>query len=373
MTRTEDRVTVSPERVEMLCDLGRWEEAVPLVHRLLTVEPENESAWCLLAQCRIGLGQFEAALAAARQAAVLAPGDEWPQRLISFACTHLGLPEEALRAAREAVRLDPHSWQTYARLAAAAVRPPTGRPRDRAERAGRAGSAGAIRGEAMQAAERALTLAPDEPQVQLIYGTVAASGGRRVEAERAYRTALALDPQNSGAHHLLAALRLRRRSGPVGLAEAATGFATALSADPTAHLSRRSLELTLRVFLGRATYGLFVTAYLSQLFAVGSTPWSRLTPILLLALPLLFVVGFLRRLPPQVRSFLGRMLLRGTTGLATGLGGLSVAVMVVDVVAARSARPGLAALAAVIALLARGVLYLDTRRLVRPKVKAVPR
>jgi len=145
--------------------------------------------------------------------------------------------------------------KTHVRLAAALSRQEAGLGR-RALRA-RPGP-----DEAAAAAARAMALAPDEPQVQLIHGSVEAGRGRPVEAERAYRAALALDPQSSGAHHLLAALRLRRRRGPAALAEAAAGFVTALSVDPTAQVSRRSLELTLQAFLGRVTYGVFAVAYL---------------------------------------------------------------------------------------------------------------
>ena len=363
MTRSDNLTAVSPERVELLCDLERWADALPLVSRLLATEPENELAWCLLAQCQLGLGDYEAALTAAGRAAALAPDSEWPHRLLSFAATHLGRRDDAVRAAREAVRLDPGAWQTHARLAAAACRGEAGRgrlnPRARPNRA-----------EAALAAERALALAPDEPQVQLIYGSVAASLGRRAVAEHAYRTALQLDPQSSGAHHLLAALRLRYRVGSIGLAEAATGFATALTADPTAQVSRHSLELTLRVFVGRAAYGLFITAYLSQLFAVRSAPWSRAIPVLLMALPVLFVIGFLQRLTPQLRAFLRQLLRRGATAVAVWLEGLGVVLIMTGVFAPQSVRPALAGVAAIIALVARLVLYLDTRRSLRPRARA---
>jgi tetratricopeptide (TPR) repeat protein len=349
---------VSPERVELLCDLERWADAHPLVRRLLASEPENDGAWCLLAQCELGLGRYESALTAAGQAVTLAPEHEWPYRLVSFAASQLGRHGTAVHAARAAVRLEPEVWQTHARLAAAASRGSAGRRGSRARQS---------RAEAVRAAERALALAPDEPQVQLIYGSVAAARGQRAVAERAYRIALRLDPQSSGAHHQLAALRLRRRSGPVGLADAATGFATALSADPTAQVSRHSLELTLRMFLGRAAYGLFVAAYLSLLFAVWSAPWSRAIPLLLLALPILFVAGFLRRLAPALRSFLGRLLRRGWTAVALGLEAFSVVLIVAGVFPPQALRPGLGVAAAICALLARLVLYLDLRRLLRSR------
>ena len=363
MHRFDSRTSVNPQQVEMLCDLERWADALPLVSRLLASEPENEVAWCLLAQCQLGLGHFESALSAAGRAAALAPDSEWPHRLVSFAATSLGQHADAVRAAREAVRLDPEAWQTQARLAAAAVRQQAGQSRlDRLTQP--------TRDEAAGAADRALALAPDEPQVQLIYGTVAASQGQRAIAERAYRAALQLDPQNSGAHHLLAALQLRRRTGPVGLAEAATGFATALTADPTAQVSRHSLELTLRVFLARAAYGLFATAYLSLVFAIRSAPWSRAIPLLLLTLPALFVIAFVRRLSPQLRSFLRQLLSRGSTAVAIGLELFGAGLMSVGVIAGQSVRPGLAVAAATSCLLARLVLFLGTRRLLRSRAQS---
>lgn len=358
--RSDSLTAVSPHRVELLCDLERWVDALPLVHRLLAAEPDNELAWCLLAQCQLGLGDHEAALTAAGTAAALAPDHEWPYRLASFAATNLGRHDEAVRAARESVRLDPHAWQTHARLAAAATRL-------NARRGRLDGRARPSRAEAAEAAERALALAPDEPQVQLIYGTVAAGQGRRTVAERAYRTALQLDPQSSAAHHLLAALILRRRTGSHGLAQAASGFATALSTDPTAQVSRRSLELTLRVFLGRAGYGLFVTAYLSALFAGWSAPWSRAIPMLLLALPVLFVLGFVRRLSPALRSFLHQLLHRRATATAVWLEVGCILLMSAGVFAPQPVRPALAAAAAISALIARLVLYLDTRQLLRSR------
>jgi tetratricopeptide (TPR) repeat protein len=267
-----------------------------------------------------------------------------------------------------AIRLEPDAWQTHARLAAALARRDAGQPRQSLGRKPIAGHT-----EAADAAERALALAPDEAQVQLIYGSVAANQGRRTEAERAYRAALVLDPQSSGAHHLLAALRLRRRTGPAGLARAARGFATALTADPKAQVSRRSLELTLRVFAGRAAYCLFVVAYVSQLFAGRSAPWARAIPVLLLSLPVLFVLRFLHRLTPQLRSFLQQLLRRGSTAVAAGLEVLSVVLILSGVPAPQPARPMLAITAAVIALLARLTFYLDTRKLTRPPRTSTPK
>ena len=360
MTSADSLTAADPARVELLCDLERWADALPLISRLLAGEPENNVAWCLLAQCHLGLGRPEPALSAARSAAALDPENEWPHRLISFAATNLGRHDEAVQAARESVRLEPEAWQTHVRLAAAVTRQNAGLSR-RARRQ----RARTMPDEAVTAADRAMALAPDEPQVQLIYGSVAAGHGRTAVAERAYRAALALDPQSSGAHHLLAALRLRRRGGPAGLADAATGFVTALTVDPSAQVSRRSLELTLRVFLARVAYGLFVVAYLSQAFALGTAAWARVVPMLLLALPAWFVIGFRQRLSPPLRSFLRQLLSRGAPAVAAGLEVTSVVLILIGALAPQPVRALAAISAAVVALFARLALHLDTRRLLR--------
>jgi hypothetical protein len=97
------------------------------------------------------------------------------------------------------------------------------------------------------------------------------------------------------------------------------------------------------------------------LFAVRSTPSSRVIPLLLLALPVLFVVSFLGRLPPALRSFLRHGLNHGPRAVAVGLVALGVGLVGAGVFAPQALRPGLAGVAAMIVLIARLVLYLDGR------------
>jgi tetratricopeptide (TPR) repeat protein len=333
--------TVALERLDLLCELERWAEAAALSGRLLSTEPDDDTVWCVLARCRLGLGQPEAALDAAWRATALAPESEWPYRLASFASSQLGRHDDAVHAAREAVRLEPGLWQTHARLAGAAGQHPRGAQ------------------EAVRAADQALALAPDEPQAQLIYGSVAAGQGRHQQAERAFRSVLELDPQNAGAHHLLASVHLRRLTGgPAALADAATGFATALSTDPTAEISRQSLEQTLRLFLGRTAYFLFIASYLGLLFADRSTPAARAVPVLLVMLPILFVAGFVNRLSPALRRFLQRLLARPRLTVAAGLEVCCVVLVTAGAFASQPVHAGLAIAAPVTALVARLIVYL---------------
>jgi tetratricopeptide (TPR) repeat protein len=355
VSRTGTPPGLAADRVEVLCELERWSDALPLLGQVLAGDPENDVAWCRLAQCHLGLGRPEAAMSAAGRAAALAPDTEWPHRLFSFAASSLGEHDLAIRAAREAVRLEPLAWPTHLRLAAALLRS--------CARAGRYDrQARAVRAEAGQAAAEALALAPNEAQVHLVHGSVAAAQGRPADAERAYRTALSLEPNSSSAHHLLAGLQLHRSVGAAGLADAVSGFATALAADPTAQPSRHSLETALRIFLGRAAYGLFAAAYLGQLFSAGAALWTRTVPLLLLAAPLLYVARFTRRLRPAPRAFLGRLLTRRPVTAATGLCVLAVLLMIAASPAPAPARAALAGSAAFVALTGRVMLFVTFRR-----------
>jgi len=87
----------------------------------------------------------------------------------------------------------------------------------------------------------------------------------------------------------------------------------------------------------------------------------------LMALPLLFVLGFVRRLSPALRSFLRQLLRRRATAAAIRLESGCILMMSAGVFAPQPVRPALAAAAAISALIARLVLYLDTRRLLRSR------
>jgi predicted Zn-dependent protease len=208
-------------RAQTFCELGRFAEAVPTVAAIITEEPRNVEAWCLMAQAQLGNERPGAALEAARAAASLDPAREQPLRLLSVALSDLGRDEEAAEAALGATQREPESWQAHVRLAhALAVF------RNRL-------------GDARRAAERALALKPDDPGPHMALGTVALAAGLRADAAAAFCAALAVDPLCGEAHNQLAGVeamgprrglrpmwsRLLRRSSRQGpAAEAADAF-----------------------------------------------------------------------------------------------------------------------------------------------------
>jgi Flp pilus assembly protein TadD len=333
---------VEIERARALCELARFDDAVPLLRRAVAAEPQNAGAWCLLARAELGRHHDEDAFQAAGTALSLAPDDEWPHRLTSVALGRLGRHEESLAMARAATRVAPYAWPAFVQLAHAAAL------------SGRSG-----RDEALAAARQAVMLAPHEAESHLALGAVARARKRYKEAESAFRTALAIDPQHSAAHNELARLHLRKNrfAGAASLADAAGGFTNAVRANPGADASRRNLDLVIRVFLCRVAYLIFLDAYLAGYALSGSAAVSvRLLPIVLLAVPARFAWHFVRRLSPDLQRHLRRLLLGRVLRIPAGLEAVAVALLLVAVVAPPQARTAAAGLAAATALLAR--LYL---------------
>ena len=333
---------VEIERARALCELARFDDAVPLLRRAVAAEPQNAGAWCLLAQAELGRRHDEDALQAAGTALSLAPDDEWPHRLTSVALERLGRHEESLAMARAATRVAPYAWPAFVQLAHAAAL------------SGRSG-----RDEALAAARQAVMLAPHEADSHLALGAVARARQRYKAAESAFRTALAIDPQHSAAHNELARLHLRKNrfAGAASLADAAGGFTNAVRANPGADASRSNLDLVIRVFLCRVAYLIFLDAYLAGYALSGSAAVSvRLLPIVLLAVPARFAWRFVRKLSPDLQRHLRHLLLGRVLRIPAGLEAVAVALLLVAVVAPPQARTAAAGLAAATALLAR--LYL---------------
>jgi hypothetical protein len=55
-------------QASVLLDLKRYDEAASLLARIVTAEPQNSRAWCLLATAHLGAGRYEEAAAAASRA-----------------------------------------------------------------------------------------------------------------------------------------------------------------------------------------------------------------------------------------------------------------------------------------------------------------
>jgi tetratricopeptide (TPR) repeat protein len=276
------------------------------------------------------------------------PESEWPHRLASIALRRRGDHTEALWHAREAVRLEPDGWRCSVNLVHTL------------------GDRRTHRAEARSAAERALELAPHEVDAHMVVGSVAAAQGRAAEAEAAYRNALALDPQCSAAHNELARLKLRKTGflRPSSLAEAATGFATAVRADPRSSTSRRNLESVLRTFVARVAYLIFLDAwFVARPTSSADRRGVLILAVVALAIPAAFAARFVSSATPTVRRHLLAIVLRDSRITPTVICELlAITALVAAAAAPTGAQATCALVAAGLSLLGRLILWAQSGR-----------
>ena len=361
MTEQAEQAFLEVERARTLIGLGRYDEAATALHQFLGRDPENGQGWCLLAQAQLGREDPQAALEAADRAAAFVPESSWAHRLRSLALSGLGDHEEAIAAGLAAIKWAPNDWQAYASLAGLFARVKS------------------RRSEAMPAAEYAVALAPNEARAHLSLGIAAAANGKRKEAEEAFRNALGIDPQNSAAHNELARLRLRKSRfvGGAKLAEAAGGFQTAIQADPRGSVSRHNLELTLRTFLGRLSYLIFIVAWIFWRVVSPVVPGSPATPgssqsgsghlsvviLVLLCAPAIYGWRFVSRLRPELRQHLRYTITHGRIATVAAVQLVAILLLLYTALASPSNPRGTAAAAFCLTLVARLLLVNDINKL----------
>ena len=184
-------------RAAELTARGLPRKAIELLQPALVVNPLHGEAWCRLAAAYLDAGEPDPALNAAKRALVLDGDPAWAQRLTALALSELGRHTEAVVAARECVRRKPGDWRCQVVLAEVLAGSPEG---------GR---------EAVEVAREATHLAPTEARAFQVLGDSALRVRDWGTAERAYRTALRLDPGDEDVRANLATVRRKRGGAPV--------------------------------------------------------------------------------------------------------------------------------------------------------------
>lgn len=161
------------QRAELLADLGQYEEAA---QELVPAPPTDVAAATLLARVRLAAGARREALAATDAAVGAGVQDRGLLIARGLALAELGRVDDAAAQAEQVLGLG--AVDAYAQTSAAMILAMV--------RNGRV---------ALDAAWEGVRLAPEAPRGHLVLGLVAAGLGLDEIAQRAYREALALDPQ----------------------------------------------------------------------------------------------------------------------------------------------------------------------------------
>ena len=175
-----EQVQVLIERVAALQEIGRHEEALPMLQRALAGDPDNPQLLGHLALAYYGTGRNRKALTSANRAAAMDPHNEWPHRIRCGALLNLRKYRQAVEAGEDAVRLDPEGLGSLSVLAEALMR------------AGKTD-------EALEVAQRGVELHPDDPTIHRIAGDVHGDLGDWASAEESYRLSLAINPESYSA------------------------------------------------------------------------------------------------------------------------------------------------------------------------------
>jgi len=197
------------------------EKALKLLDRMVAIHPEDEGAHYLQAQALANLGLTEAAEAAASRAAELAPKQPRNFNLRGVLRNTLGQTDLALEDFETALALDPANVDTLINISLPLAR------QTRYD-------------EALEAARRAVTLAPAHIGAHLRLAAGYLEAGDKAAARAEYLQVLALAPRNAEAIEWLAALQSREENASLSQTARA-----ALKRAGSKHQDRASLNFAL--------------------------------------------------------------------------------------------------------------------------------
>jgi Flp pilus assembly protein TadD len=190
---------------------GRLKESSAALVRHLAAAPDDGHALRLLAAVQLQSGRRLAARDSARRATAVDPGSATAWTILAEASHRLGEADDARAGIAEALRLAPHEWRVHASAAYLGMAEPF--PTDVTR----------------EHASECVRLAPEEPGAHLVVADMAVRDRRSSAARAAFRTALALEPENVDARRGLDGLAL-----DTGRAEIASAGALAQLADAPA-------------------------------------------------------------------------------------------------------------------------------------------
>jgi tetratricopeptide (TPR) repeat protein len=232
-------------KARSLVALNRWSDAMAALGPALAAEETAGDAYCIQAQCYLGLGNVARAIASSERAVAADPYDEWPYRLLAVSQLRAGRKRKGLAAAEEAARVAPNAPHALHILTLAQL---ANRKLDDAE----------------ATASANVGRNPHDEVAHYTAGLVAARRRRWLDAERSFREALRIDPTDGDAAVQLGeVLRIQGRPR-----EAADAYVAAGRANPTNRAARRGLAKVGLPVLGGGTF------LLIKLAAIGGARFA---------------------------------------------------------------------------------------------------
>jgi tetratricopeptide (TPR) repeat protein len=300
------------ERAESLIELARYKEAIPLLTKLLAVNPNDYHARCLLAVCFLSLSKFGDALEQLKKAIETEPENEWAFRVQSIVYTNIANNDDALSAAEEAVKLAPYSPFAFQALALAQLR-------------------FYKYDAAIKSANRMLEIAPSYPEAFETLGQIDLQRENFTEAEEYFRRALELNPNSyqsivNLAHCLLKKAEqisfLKQFRKNKLIEEAMDYLSAAIRLNPTETSAKQNMAWAFEIanfaylpVYPSLLYALFViiliyTPVIVITFSEDAQAWFGQKPILLRLLNIYTLIGLLSVTIIFVRKIYKHSLLR---------------------------------------------------------------
>jgi hypothetical protein len=123
---------------------------------------------------------------------------------------------------------------------------------------------------------------------------------------------------------------------------------------PRAEVSKNNLDFVLRTFLARVAYFIFLDAWVAGRGGAWSgNAVARVLPFALMAIPAAFAWKFVKRLSPDLRTYLFRLITSRRMRVAVGLEALAVLCLTAAAVVPELVRPPIIGAAAASALVSR--------------------
>jgi tetratricopeptide (TPR) repeat protein len=252
MTLDTDTDTSVTREAQLLINIGRAKEAIPLLIRAISADPQSVDSRCLLSLALYKLERYEEALSVAGDAVVAAPQKEWPHRLRALSLMRLKRNPEALSAASLAACHGPNVPEALHILAICQA------------------DSGELK-EALATANALMLLAPDSHLWNHTAGFIALRENRWVDAEAYCRKAISIEPTHwESMNNLGLALKHQGKTK-----EAIDRFHDSTRLNPKSATARNNLREAVGAYTSIGFTGIYVFFLVMKIFVVSTSSESR--------------------------------------------------------------------------------------------------